>query len=419
MLAAAGDELVDVSGLPWPDPAGLGRGVRREPARRGRGDGAGRAAAPAGRRAALPGAVLAAGGAGPHRAGRPRRRRGADTGEPSTSTGCARRWPGCSATSATRASSQQRLATAVAALRPAARCSPAARGRARPPPSRGSSRCSATAPAPRRGSRWPHRPARRRPGCRRPCGTAGRRRPPTASTAPCTAAGLAARPQPVPPRPVRPAALRRDRRRRDVDGVADDDGPAARRRASGRPAGAGRRPGPARVGRGRCRPRRPGAGPPRPDHGVREPRSCAAPADLAPPRGVVNGAWSRCTTCWRFRGGRRRSPGRSGRRRGRGAGVLRGGTDDVEFLGRRPGRGPDRHGAARRRSLPGRALAAAARRRDVASRCRCSTAPGAVRAPARPLRRRPVEPRDRAVAAPRRSTGYGDRRAGTPAARCS
>ena len=74
---------------------------------------------------------------------------------------------------------------------------------------------------------------------------------------PAPAAGLAAGPQPVPPRPVRPAALRRDRRGRDVDGVADDDGPAARRRAPGRPAGAGRRPGPAGVGRGRRGPRRP------------------------------------------------------------------------------------------------------------------------------------------------------------------
>ena len=84
--------------------------------------------------------------------------------------------------------------------------------------------------------------------------------PPTALD-PAPAAGLAARPQPVPPRSARPAALRRGRRRRDVDGVADDDGPAARRRPPGRPAGARRRPGPARVRRGGCRPRRPGAGP--------------------------------------------------------------------------------------------------------------------------------------------------------------
>ena len=55
--------------------------------------------------------------------------------------------------------------------------------------------------------------------------------------------------------------LRRGRGRRDVDGVADDDGPAARGAARRRPAGAGRRPRPARIGRGRRGARRPGRRP--------------------------------------------------------------------------------------------------------------------------------------------------------------
>ena len=50
---------------------------------------------------------------------------------------------------------------------------------------------------------------------------------------------------------------RRGRRRRDVDGVADDDGPAARGGPARRPAGPGRRPRPAGLGRGRRGARRP------------------------------------------------------------------------------------------------------------------------------------------------------------------
>ena len=66
--------------------------------------------------------------------------------------------------------------------------------------------------------------------------------------------GLAPRqPGPVPAPPRQPAALRRGRGRRDLDGLADDDGPAARGRAPGHPARAGRRPRPARLGRGRRR----------------------------------------------------------------------------------------------------------------------------------------------------------------------
>ena len=66
------------------------------------------------------------------------------------------------------------------------------------------------------------------------------------------AARLAAgRAQPVPARPHQPAPGRGGGGRRGVDGVADDDGPAARGAAAVHPAGAGRRPGPAGLGRGR------------------------------------------------------------------------------------------------------------------------------------------------------------------------
>ncbi len=87
------------------------------------------------------------------------------------------------------------------------------------------------------------------------------------------AAGLAAGQQhPVPARPDQPAPARRRRGRRDLDGVADDDGPAARGGPSRHPAGAGRRPGSAGLrggGRRARRPRRrlrPGSRPPRSSH---------------------------------------------------------------------------------------------------------------------------------------------------------
>ena len=56
----------------------------------------------------------------------------------------------------------------------------------------------------------------------------------------------------VPAPPRQPAAARRHRGRRDVDGVADDDGPAAGGGAPGDAAAAGRRSRPAGVGRRRC-----------------------------------------------------------------------------------------------------------------------------------------------------------------------
>ena len=120
-----------------------------------------------------------------------------------TSTGCV---PGSARLFRRRrrsAGDRQRLAAAVAALPPGH--GPRGRpGHGQDHHRREAARAApATSPAPRRGSRWPPRPARPRPGCRRPS-----RRSAAASTSPrdrrldpAPAAGLAARPQPVPPRP--------------------------------------------------------------------------------------------------------------------------------------------------------------------------------------------------------------------------
>ena len=56
----------------------------------------------------------------------------------------------------------------------------------------------------------------------------------------------------VPAQPGQPVAARRDRRRRDVDGVADDDGAAAGGGAPGCAVDPGRRSGPAGVGGSGC-----------------------------------------------------------------------------------------------------------------------------------------------------------------------
>ena len=171
-VLGAGDEPVDVSGAAVARARRLGRGCAASPLVAAGADDAGRAPAPARRRAALPGAVLAAGGAGPHRAGRarrPSRRRW-------TSTGCVPGWPGCSATTATARGPP-------AARRGRGGATPADGPRRRPGDGQDHHRgedpraAPATAPAPRRGSRSPPRPARRRPGCRRPCGRRRRRRP--------------------------------------------------------------------------------------------------------------------------------------------------------------------------------------------------------------------------------------------------
>ena len=129
------------------------------------------------------------------------------------------------------------------------RSSPAAPAPARPPRSRGCWRCSPTRPTPRRAAldrADRARPARPRPGCRRrstaelaglagvPDDRAAAR--PARRRDPAPAARLAARQQhPVPARPRQPAAVRRGRGRRVLDGRADDDGPAARGGAARQP----------------------------------------------------------------------------------------------------------------------------------------------------------------------------------------
>ena len=165
-LRRVGDRDGDRRGRPaLARPADLARAVRAEPAgdRRTR---AGRwAAAAAGRRPALPGALLAAGGAGPSAAAGPAGRRPA-RGRPRPA---ARR----AAPAVPRRSVSRRAKPIGSGWPPPSApwagspCWPAVPAPARPPPSPGCWRCCATSPAPRSGSRWPPRPARRRPGWRR------------------------------------------------------------------------------------------------------------------------------------------------------------------------------------------------------------------------------------------------------------
>ena len=336
-----GDEPLDVSALPWPSPPEWLAACRAGPARRRR-----RATAPSGRplrlvdgllylerfwgeeelvrrslaeRAALPPPVVdldaAAGGARhalPGAGGRP---------------AAARRGGG-------RAAARHRARGR-------------SRHRARPPPWRGCWRCSPSSPARRRASRWPRPPARPPPGCRRPSRPqlpAGSRGPGGRRRHPAPAAGLAAR-RHVPLRPRRAAALRRRRGGRDVDGVAADDGPAARRGAPPRPARAGRRPRPAGVGRGRCRARRPRA--------RRRASRARARRRARPPSGLPTGRGqrrrhARARLALR-RHDRRVRPGRAGgRRRRRARAAARGARDDLAT------------GRARRRSTALRADVVAA-----------------------------------------------------------
>ena len=151
--------------LPWPEPDALAGG-RARPARWSR---SGRRrpgpAAAAGRRTALPRPLLAAGGAGPPRARRrgcgvrPCRstrtaladgaRRGCSRAAGRPASGCAAAMARCAAvTRARRRAGHRQDHDGRRAARAAAR--PARAGRCR-------------------GSRWPRRPARPRPGCRRRC----------------------------------------------------------------------------------------------------------------------------------------------------------------------------------------------------------------------------------------------------------
>ena len=154
---------------------------------------------------------------------------------------------------------QQRLAAAVGVLRSgqrAGRRSGHREDHARWP---GCWRCCSTSPGRRRGWRWPRRPGRPRPGsrrrwpprCRPGCATGYRRR---ARCTGCSAAGPA-------------AGDGTQRLPFDVVVVDEtsmvsltDDGPAAGRGPPAGPAGAGRRPRPAGLGGGRRGARRPGPG---------------------------------------------------------------------------------------------------------------------------------------------------------------
>ena len=134
----------------------------------------GRPPAPAGQRAALPGALLAPGGAGPPGApatrSPPTRRTSIANGSRPPSTGSSRRVlrRRRDGPSATRRRRQR--------ARSGRRCSPAAREPARPPRWLDCWPCSPTSPDRRRGSRWPHRPARPPPGWPRRCAEARDRR---------------------------------------------------------------------------------------------------------------------------------------------------------------------------------------------------------------------------------------------------
>ena len=250
-------------------------------------------------------------------------------------------------------------------------CSPAARAPARPPPSRGCWRCSHDQPGPaaadragraHRQGRGPAAGGRARAGrCRPGCATGLPRG--VARCTGCSAGGPAAAPGSG-TTATQPAALRRGRGRRDLDGVADDDGPAARGGAAGRPAGAGRRPRPARLRRGRRGARRPRPGP----AAAPEPAldaALAARCDL-PRRRSRNGVVT-LDHVWRFGGAIAELAARSGPATPTPRSPCsRAGHDDLEFaettgdvdavrrdvVGRRPGARP--RPAARRATRPPR-----------------------------------------------------------------
>ena len=202
---------------------------------------------------------------------------------------------------------------------------------------------------------------------------------------------------PLPARPRQPAAPRRGRRRRDLDGVADDDGPAARGGAPRDPAGPGRRPRPARLGRGRCGAGRPG----RRARSSRRPRRGRRAAHLPPVR-RARSASSRSAV---RDGPTPTTPSRCC------AAVATGSSSSSR---RRPARRPAVRCCcptplAIRRGRRGR------RRDRRAGGAR--PAPAALRAPRGPLRRRPLEPHGRALDR-RGDRGPALGRRGTPAGRC-
>ena len=163
------------------------------------------------------------------------------------------------------------------------------------------------------------------------------------------------------------------------------DGPAARGGPAGRPAGPGRRPRPAGLGRGRRGARRSGPG----RRAAPEPALDAALADRWGCRPGCATVWSRSTTCG---GSAARSPSSPApcrpatpTPRSR---CSRAGHPDVELVA------TGRIAAVRRDVVAaGRELdrAAAGRRRGRGAG-RAGAAPGAVRAPPRPVRRGPSGP---------------------------
>ena len=209
--------------LPWPEPRRLDRRGRRQPARW-------RAAAARGQ-PALPRPLLARGGPAGARSceafAAPSRR--------STSRGWRTAWRGCSPAGRRRSSSSPPPPRSCGASR-SSRAGPAP---ARRRPWRGSWRCSpsrtpnvplvalaaptgSAAAAAAEGGPGGGRDAGRRRADARAAALAARRHPaPPAGQAPALL-------QPLPPRPRQPAPARRRDRRRDLDGVAVDDGPAGR-----------------------------------------------------------------------------------------------------------------------------------------------------------------------------------------------
>lgn len=158
-----------------------------------------------------------------------------------------------------------------------------------------------------------------------------------------------------------PAAARRHRGGRDVDGVVDDDGPAGRSGPPGLPVDSGRRPGPVGLGGGGRRAGRPGGRAVRPRR-----RAGGRPAHAAPIRHVD----------------RRAGRGDSGRRRGPGGGAA-GGRGRARRVGgcTAPGRSAAR-GARRARAAAAVGRAPGRGRRGAGHAGRT---PAAVRAPRGPV----------------------------------
>ena len=219
--------------LPWPEPDGVGGGLAGEPAGRRRRRPAGRPSAAAGRRAC---STWSATGSRRSRSGRRSSNASPPTRRPSTRRGWPRPRPAVPAMTGDGEPDRQRLAAAVSALgwvtragrraghrqdhHGGAAAGPAPRP-ARPPAADRAGRADRQGGGPAGGggaAAAAELPAadRERLGDLR------------ASTLHRLLGWLPGRRGPVPARRQQPAAARRRRGRRDVDGLADPDGPAAR-----------------------------------------------------------------------------------------------------------------------------------------------------------------------------------------------